>query len=283
MLHMFQKIKIFCRYKKKVSEPEKTKRNLEQIIAFSSISSLPIYLDSNGMCYKLDILLSDKSENFMLESFYKTKLPSFESFEKTNKILLNSKDFKKLIISHQSYINDVSEMTGRSREQVMLDFAKYHHNREFVIQATGISGLIHKVTNTAYVTGSAMQSVVATATSHISGVTGTSFIGATPSLVIFVPLLGGIFFSALERVTANTPIQPICIVARDVCLIPPKIFEIAYNEILIGPVLRVLGIDVPLNVTSMLKFGKGTQTIMGSLVNATIASIHAALPNSLLK
>ena len=149
----------------------------------------------------------------------------------------------------------------------MLDFAKYHRTREFLIQPNGISGVIHKLSNSAYISGAAIQSAFATASSHVSGVTGVSLLGSAPGLIIFVPLVGGLFFGSLERIAADTPAQPVLVLARDACLITPKIVEVVYNEIFIGPLLRRFGIDAPLNITSMLRFGNGTKRIIGGLLN----------------
>lgn len=208
------------------------------------------------------------------------KLPSFQSF-KTVKITLSSQDFDKIIRSHHTYINDVCQITGKPYDQVMLDFANYHKTKELLVQPHGLSNVIHKLSNGFYVSSAAIQSVFSTATSHVSGVTGMSLISSAPGLLIFVPLVGGIFFGSLERIAADTPAQPVLILARDACLITPKIAEIAYNEVFIGPVIRRLGIDAPLNVTSMLRFGNGTKRIAGTMLNATLITIYNAAPNLL--
>ncbi len=248
------------------------------ISKIATLALLPQYSDIDGMCYDINVQadFSTIPESFF-DSFYQTKLPSFQSFQ-TGKITLSSEDFYKVVKSHHSYINDVCEITGKSYDQVMLDFAEYHKTKEFLIQPNGFSGVIHKLSNGAYVSGAAIQSAFATASSHVSGVTGMSLIGSAPGLIIFVPLVGGVFFASLERMAANTPAQPVLVLARDVCLITPKIAEVAYNEIFIGPVLRKFGIDAPLNITSMLRFGNGTKLIMGGILNATIATITAAVP-----
>lgn len=250
-----------------------------RILKIAAVASVPSYLESNGMYYDITLQpnLSPIPEIFF-DSFYQMKLSSFQRFQ-TGKITLSSEDFYDIIKSHHSYINDVSEITGRSYDQVMLDFAEYHKTKEFLIQPNGFSGVIHKLSNGIYVSSAAVQSAFATATSHVSGVTGISLIGSAPGLIIFVPLVGGIFFGSLERLAANTPAQPVLVLARDACLITPKIAEIAYNEIFIGPVLRKLGIDAPLNVTSMLRFGNGTKRIMGGILNSTIATIAGAAQN----
>lgn len=165
----------------------------------------------------------------------------------------------------------------------MLDFARYHNTREFLIQPQGLSGVFHKLSNGAYVSGVAVQSALATSTSHLSGIKGFALLGSAPGLIIFVPLVGGIFFGSLERLAADTPAQPILVLARDACLITPKIAEVAYNEIFIGPWLRMVGIDAPLNVTSMLKFGVGTRRIVGGILNATVSTILKASPINYLK
>ena len=224
-------------------------------------------------------VLSDFSiiPDSFFDSFYRTKLASFQSFQ-TGKITLNSEDFYKILKSHHSYINHVCQVTGKPYDQVMLDFAEYHKTKEFLIQPNGVSGVIHKLSNGAYISGAAMQSVFATASSHVSGVTGISLLGSAPGLMIFVPLVGGIFFGSLERLAADTPAQPVLILARDACLLTPKIAEVAYNEIFFGPLLRKVGTDAPLNITSMLRFGNGTKQVMGVIVNSTIATIAGAVP-----
>lgn len=73
-------------------------------------------------------------------------------------------------------------------------------------------------------------------------------------------------------------LQPVFIAARDICLLPAKIFEISYNEVLIGPVLTKLGIDAPLNVTSYLKFGAGSRRVLGEVVTGTTSALASASP-----
>lgn len=256
----------------------KKKQRLAKMIA---VASIPYYIDSNGVCYEISIRADISSiPDTFFDSFYQAKLPSFRAVQ-TGKITLSSEDFYNIIHSHHSYINDVSQITGRPYEQVMLDFAHYHKTKEFLIQLRGFSGVIHKLSNTIYVSGSAIQSAYLCATSHVSEITGMSLLGSALGLIIFVPLVGGVFFGSLERLAANTPAQPALILARDACLIAPKIAEIAYNEIFIGPVLRKIGIDAPLNVTSMLRFGSGTKRIMGGVLNSTIAVIAGAATNLL--
>jgi hypothetical protein len=248
------------------------------ISKIAAVASVPQYLDSNGMCYDITVQADFSTiPDTFFDSFYQTKLPSFQSFQ-TGKITLSSEDFFKVVKSHHSYINDVSQITGKPYDQVMLDFAEYHKTKEFLIQPNGFSGVMHKLSNGAYVSGAAIQSAFATASSHVSGVTGISLLGSAPGLIIFVPLVGGVFFSSLERIAADTPAQPVLVLARDACLITPKIAEVAYNEIFIGPLLRRIGIDAPLNITFMLRFGNGTKRIMGGILNATIATIAGAVP-----
>lgn len=264
-------------FRKKKFQPKDQKAHDKKIKLISAIATSK-YIDSHGVCYDIKILSDNSLDPTVIESLYKAKLPSFQAFGDTRKISLNADDFSKIVLSHESYINDISQITGRSYEQVMLDFAAYHKNQEFLVQPRGISGVLHKLSNGAYVSSAALQSAFATATSHVSGVTGLSLLGSAPGLIIFVPLVGGVFFASVERLAANTPAQPVLILARDACLITPKVAEIAYNEIFVGPFLRWAGIDAPLNVTSMLRFGSGTKRIMGGVVNATVSTILKASP-----
>lgn len=264
--------------------------NRNRVAVITAIASLPTvsvpelssltYLDINGVCYDItvDPKFSPISSSFF-DTFYQAKLPSF-SAHNTGKVTINLDDFSKLIGSHNSYINDVSEITGKPYDQVLLDFADYHRTKEYLIQPRGFSGVLHKASNAIYVSSAALQSSFATATSHVSGVSGISLLGSSPGLIIFIPLVGGVFFASLERLADNTPVQPALILARDACLIVPKIAEVAYNELFVGPVLRRFGIDAPLNVTSMLRFGNGTKRVMGSVISATLSSIAEAIPTS---
>jgi len=226
------------------------------------------------------ISLYHSFDKTIIESLYKSKLPSFQSFSGTGRITLTSDDFHKIISSHHSYINDVSQITGRSYEQVMINFADYHKTKEFLIQPKGFSGVVHKLSNGLYVSGAAVQLAFATATSHVSSVTGISLIGSAPRLIIFVSLVDGVLFESLKKLAANKSAQPVLVLTRDACLIIPKVAEMAYNEVFIGPFLRRLGIDAPLNVTSMLRFGNGTKRVMGSVLNATISTIAKSSPFS---
>jgi hypothetical protein len=248
------------------------------ISKIAAVASVPQYIDTNGMCYDMTVHADFSTiPGTFFDSFYQTKLPSFQSFQ-TGKITLSSEDFFKVVKSHHSYINNVCQITGKPYDQVMLDFAEYHKTKEFLIQPNGFSGVVHKLSNSIYVSGAAMHSAFATASSHVSGVTGISLIGSAPGLIIFVPLVDGVFFGSLERLAANTSAPPVLVLARDACLITPKIAEIAYNEIFICPLLRKIGIDAPLNITSMLRFGTGTKRIMGGILNTTIATIAGAVP-----
>lgn len=239
----------------------------------------PSHIDSNGVCYELKVIADSSLDPSLIEALHKAKLHSFKAFPETGKVLINSKDFNNIPKYYADNIEEVVQITGRPVDQVTIEFAEYYQSLDFVIQPNGISGVIHKVINFGYVSGAAVQSVIATSTSHISGVTGMSLLGCTPALVVFVPLVGGVFFGSLERLAANTPVQPVLVLARDACLLTPRVVEIVYNNILIGPVLRMVGIDAPLNVTSMLKFGSGTRIIAGSLLNSTLEKLIAATPN----
>ena len=253
-------------------------KDKDPISKIAAVASVPQYIDTNGMCYDLTVHADFSTiPGTFFDSFYQTRLPSFQSFQ-TGKITISSEDFFKVVKSHHSYINDVSQITGKPYDQVMLDFAEYHKTKEFLVQPNGFSGVMHKLSNGAYVSGAAIQLAFATASSHVSGVTGVSLLGSAPGLIIFVPLVGGIFFGSLERLAAETPVQPVLVLARDACLLTPKIAEIAYNEVFVGWWLRKIGIDAPLNITSMLRFGNGTKRIMGGILNSTIYTIAGALP-----
>ena len=166
------------------------------------------------MCYDITVHANFSTiPHTFFHSFYQTKLPSFQSFQ-SGKIILRSEDFYKIVKSHHSYINNFCQITGKPYDQVMLYFAEYHKTKQFLIQPSGFSGVMHKLSNGVYVSGDAIQSAFARASSHVSGVTGISLLDSAPGLIIFVPLICGIFFGSLERLAADTPAQSVLVLAR---------------------------------------------------------------------
>jgi hypothetical protein len=128
--------------------------------------------------------------------------------------------------------------------------------------------------NTVYVAGAAFNPVFATETSHVSGFMGLSVRGSAPGSIIFVPLVEGVFFDTVERLAADTPAQPILILARDACLITSKIAEIAYSEKFIGPVLRQMGIDAKIWFRNQTNYNHNSDTYNFSNSAATCLSLQ---------
>lgn len=276
------KTNIKNRLTRKKGRVEKKNKNQSKIVCLaSSLPPLTGYMNFDGQCIPMNML--DSVPNEHIEMFYKDMFPSFQSFEATDKILINQDDFKNLITGHETYVQDVARLSNRPREQVMIDFANYHGKKEFLIQPAGFSGIIYKVSNLAYVCGSTASTCVTVGASHLSKVTGLGLLGANPTMAISVPLAGGVFFAGCERLLANTWLQPGCIVARDICLIPPKLAEVFYNGMFPGPFLNWLGIDAPLNVTSVLQFGAGTKIVLGTAVNGTLSAIRSASPENIIE
>lgn len=48
------------------------------------------------------------------------------------------------------------------------------------------------------------------------------------------------------------------VVARNTCLLLLKVTKITYNNIFLGPILRMIRINAQLNISSMLQFGNET-------------------------
>ncbi len=71
------------------------------------------------------------SEEF-IKSFYSIKLPSFQSYSETVKIMMNHKDFYNLIKNYNTYINNVYNIKGHDYDEVALDIAQYHQGKQFL-------------------------------------------------------------------------------------------------------------------------------------------------------
>ena len=127
-------------FRRKKNEP------ITRIAAVASVTSVvPSYFDSNGQCYQIVVPPNISSlDNSFLDSFYQSKLKTFEAFQ-SGKVTLGNQDFQNIIRYHHSYVKDVCEITGRPYDQVLLDFADYHQAKQFLIQPQGVSGIIHKV------------------------------------------------------------------------------------------------------------------------------------------
>lgn len=158
---------------------------------------MPGYIDNNNQCFYLQELLDALPPNY-LQSYYESQLPSFKLYEKTGNILLNETDFKTFVASQFRYADDIAHLSGRTTEQVMVDVANYQKNKIFVIQPSGISGVIHRSSNLFYLSGSITQTFTSVGTSHLSGVTGFSLLGSAPALAITLPLIGGVFLQGVN-------------------------------------------------------------------------------------
>lgn len=82
--------------------------------------------------------------------------------------------------------------------------------------------------------------------------------------------MGEVFFTSMERLLVSRSVQSALIIANYVHLMPLKLAQIIYNELVIGIILCKIGVDSPLNVISMLRFSMGTKKIMTIELNTTI-------------
>lgn len=253
------------------------KQNQIKNIAMAS-SVIPPYLDLADSCQLLVQDLNgyniDHVEQYLTNVF--TEFPSCKLHNASNTILMNPQDFSEMMRSHGSYIQDLSLITNRPQEEIMNDMRHFWTSRKVVLQPGGVSGVIHRLSNGAFGVASMSGTLQMVGTSHLSGVTGGALVAANPALsIIGIPLLGGVFFAGCERVCHNTPLQPAFAVARDICLIPPKIVEISYNSVIATGLKYAFNIDAPLNLTSILRFGNGTAVVMGKAIHATIENVSA--------
>jgi len=214
----------------------------------------------------------DHVDQYLTNTF--AEFPSCTLHNTSNTIVMNAEDFSKIIQSYGNYIQDLSLITNRSQEEIMKDMMHYWTNKKVVLQPGGVSGVVYTLSNGAFGVASLSGTLEMVGASHLTGVTGGALVAANPALsFIGIPLLGGVFFAGCERICHNTPLQPAFAAARDVCLIPPKIVEIAYNSVIATGLKYAFNIDAPLNLTSVLRFGSGTAVIMGKAIHATIESV----------
>lgn len=171
---------------------------------------------------------------------------------------MSTNDINQLIKSYHSYIQNFSKLTGQSYKTISQQVINYNSAKTFFLQPSKLLGIIHKTTNSIYAGGGFVHALWSTGTSYISTVAGPSLLAASPSLILITPLVCGVSFALLERLSVGKRLQaPFC-VARDFCLIPVKIGEVCHNKFGLGRVLRFININALLNITSLLSFGNGT-------------------------
>lgn len=260
------------------------------IMTFSSIAfvdSNPNFFDVNGQCFPLNTVVQQLIAEEKIVACLSDTFKSFTYYPKTKVISILDKDLTAFLVNKNGTTTRFLESLGVKDLEGISCLAKFVDDKKVVVERSGFAGVFHKFVNGAFVSGGAITTFTTTAASHVSGVTGLPLIVATPGIVIFTPLVGGIFFASLERLADSTFIGPVACpalaVARDICLIIPRIAEITLNHVFPGPLLTALNIDAPLNVTAYLRFGASYEAIPDEVKKGLFARIVANLNDRLNK
>jgi len=222
------------------------------------------YETTGSMCV-LTPLETTICTNDIITKQFESIFPSYNYTAATKTILVNDTDFINFCQNPAPIVQDLSQSLQTTELETYNAMATHFRERKILIRPTGLSGFVHRLTNSFVVTGSAINTFYVTAASHISGVTGPALLQATPILYITFPTVGGIFFASAERLLNGTCLEFVgtgCGIARDFCLVPIRIIEIGYNEIVAKPLLaNCFDIHAPLNISSYLRVGTGVQAV----------------------
>lgn len=273
------------KFKKKVQNfrGERKKRIKIPSTMKMTLSSLAIetsFFDVDGKCFPIDPIDTIISKMIADEKVVKclsNTIESFEYYPKTGVISILDKDLTALALNKNGMATQVCKALSVEGLEGVASITRFADDKTLVLRRSGFSGAFHKFVNGAFVSGSAISTFTTTAASHVSGVTGLPLIVSTPGIIIFTPMVGGLFFGSLERLTAGTLFGTVFGFSRDVCLVIPRIAEVTLNNVFPGPLFQLLSIDAPVNFTAYLRFGESYETVPDEVKKNILATIVGKL------
>jgi len=284
---IFRKRKL--KQKKQVEELKDTRINILRAAGIAACESgltpdnLNVYMYT-ATGNELSPMVTDVCLEEAFSSCLSKRFPSYSMCKSTNKIIISDKDLSKFTNNSTEFINELSKTFSISEEKATFKILEHFQKHDVFVRPTGISWFVHRTQLLAAGPGSACHTMLATASSHMTSLTGLELLSANPVLLITIPTTGALFFAGAERVFAGTLIGKGCGVLRDGCLLPLALGQTIYNKILILPAFGLLNVTVPpLNLTSYLKFGEGIKNADSPAFRKLIGEMAGNLVSRVLK
>lgn len=182
---------------------------------------------------------------------------SFQVIPETQTVVLDYNGFCKLVSKSDEILDTISFDLGVTKVSSMKQAQKFFQDKNVVVQAGGVQGIVYKAGSYLQSAGSAGLVSQTLALAKLAGVSGLQILKAQPALAIAIPTTGAIFFYGCGAVFGNNTIGKVFVTTGDVLALPMKGVEIMWNSYGNPVIQKVFGIPVILNMTQTFKTGPG--------------------------
>ena len=181
----------------------------------------------------------------------------FQAIPETQTLVLDYNGFCKLVSKSDEILGTISSDLGVTKISSMKQAQKFFQDKNVVVQAEGVHGIVYKAGSYLQSAGSAGLVSQTLALAKLAGVSGLQILRAQPALAIAIPTTGAMFFYGCGAVFGNNTIGKVFVTTGDVLALPMKGVEIMWNSYGNPVIQKVFGIPVILNMTQTFKTGPG--------------------------
>lgn len=182
---------------------------------------------------------------------------SFQVIPETQTLVLDYNGFCTLVSESDEILGTISSDLGVTKVSSMKQAQKFFQDKNVVVQAGGVHGIVYKAGSYLQSAGSAGLVSQTLALAKLAGVSGLQILKAQPALAIAIPTTGAMFFYGCGAVFGNNTIGKVFVTTGDVLALPMKGVEIMWNSYGNPVIQKVFGIPVILNMTQTFKTGPG--------------------------
>ena len=240
--------------------------NLNQDENFMIFSLDPISEDSElnlAHASSLPIIVDPSQFNLGDEFSYKfcdqisQLCGSFQAIPETQTLVLDYNGFCSLVSKSDVILSTISSDLGVTKASAMVQAQKFFQDKNVVVQAGGVQGVVYKAGSYLQSAGSAGLVSQTLALAKLAGVSGLQVLQAQPALAIAIPTTGAMFFYGCGALAGNNTVGKVLVTAGDAFALPMKGVEIMWNSYGNPVIQKVFGIPVILNMTQTFKTGPG--------------------------
>ena len=182
---------------------------------------------------------------------------SFQVIPETQTLVLDYNGFCSLVSKSDVILSTISSDLGVTKVSAMEQAQKFFQDKNVVVQAGGVQGVVYKAGSYLQSAGSAGLVSQTLALAKLAGVSGLQVLQAQPALAIAIPTTGAMFFYGCGALAGNNTVGKVLVTAGDAFALPMKGVEIMWNSYGNPVIQKVFGIPVILNMTQTFKTGPG--------------------------
>jgi hypothetical protein len=176
---------------------------------------------------------------------------------KSNTFLTDYDSFCKLMANGDKFVLNVSETLNIDRYQAGVEVAEFFKDKSFLVQPTGVQGILYQTGVVAQTLGSmGIVSKVLIAGQTV-GATGAMVLQSQPAAIIAIPTIGAVFFYSVGLVVGNNTIGRGCNSVGKLLALPMMGVELFYNAYGATAIQKVTGVPTVLNLTKQITRGAG--------------------------